>query len=168
MMQTGKFDASKLNFRNEVKQEDIAGVKEIVESTGFFHDYEIPVAVELVEERLNKGAGSGYYFIFAEYDGKTIAYSCFGPIACTNRSYDLFWIATHNDFRGAGIGKLLLAETEQMMRKSGGRLIVVETSSKPFYLPTRSFYEKCNYEKAAQISGFYDTDDDKVIYLKKL
>jgi ribosomal protein S18 acetylase RimI-like enzyme len=167
-MQTNKFDKSELRFREEVKPEDIIRVKQIVESTGFFYDYEVPVAVELVEDRLNKGFNSGYFFLFAEYKDVIIAYSCFGPIACTHNSYDLFWIVTHNDYRGFGIGKILLDRTEELIKQMGGRLLVVETSSKPHYLPTRIFYEKCNYDKAAQIASFYDADDDKVIYTKKL
>ena len=39
---------------------------EIVQSTGFFYDHEIEIAVELVTERLTHGESTGYYFVFAE------------------------------------------------------------------------------------------------------
>ncbi len=42
-------------FREEVKPEDAENVRRIVESSGFFSPEEVQVAVELVEERLNRG-----------------------------------------------------------------------------------------------------------------
>jgi len=157
-----------ITFRTEVFKADIEAVREIVSSTGFFHDYEVPVAVELVEERLQKGVESGYHFVFAEVDGKTAAYSCYGEIPCTNGSYDLYWIVTHNDYRRMGIGKKLLAETEKNIKELGGRGIYVETASKEKYMPTRMFYVQCSYIKEAELKDFYEIGDNKVIYVKYL
>ena len=54
-------------FRTEPKPDDIAAIRRIVASTGFFRPDEIAVAVELVEERLARGLeASGYHFVFAE------------------------------------------------------------------------------------------------------
>ena len=100
-----------VTFRTKPERRDIQRVREIVASTDFFYDFEIDVAAELVEERLSQGESSGYHFVFAEVEGATAAYACFGPIEMTKSSFDLFWIATHADFRGKGIGKKLLAET---------------------------------------------------------
>ena len=55
-----------LSLRYDVRDADIGRVREIVESTGFFHSKEVDVAVELVEERLRRGDESGYFFAFAE------------------------------------------------------------------------------------------------------
>lgn len=155
---------SSLIYRTEPKTEDIENIREIIASTGFFQDHEVPVAVELVEERLQKGLESGYLFIFAEVDGKTIAYSCFGEIPCTKGSYDLYWIATHNDFRGKGIGKKLLAETVKAISAIGGRSIYIETSSKALYEPTRKFYENYGCSTEAILKDFYAPNDHKYIY----
>lgn len=156
-----------LKFRTEALQSDPEAVNEIVASTGFFHDYEIPVAVELVEERLTKGIESGYHFIFAEMEGKTIAYSCFGEIPCTSGSYDLYWIATHNQYRGKGIGKAVLLETEKAIKGLQGRGIYVETASQEKYAPTRYFYESNQYILEARIKDFYSKGDDKMLYVKR-
>jgi ribosomal protein S18 acetylase RimI-like enzyme len=155
-------------FRETVKPEDVEHVREIASSTGFFYDFEIPVAVELVEDRLAEGLESGYFFIFVEINGKTVSYSCYGPIAGTDAGYDLYWIVTHNDYRGLGIGKKLLDETHRVVKNSGGRYIIAETSSLEKYTPTRHFYEKNAYDKEAIIKDFYMTGDDKVIYVKRL
>ena len=157
-----------LVFRETVNPADIEHVREIVTSTGFFYDFEIPVAVEIVEERVAEGEESGYFFLFVEMEGKTVSYSCYGPIAGTDAGFDLYWIVTHNDYRGLGIGKKLLDETHRKVRNLGGRYIIAETSSIDKYKPTREFYEKNNYDKDAVIRDFYTTGDDKVIYVKRL
>jgi len=154
-----------ITFRTEVVSSDLQTIEDIVRSTGFFHDYEIPVARELAEERLAKGIESDYFFVFAQVDGKTVSYACYGPIACTNGSYDLYWIVTHNDYRGKGIGVKVLEETKKEVLKLNGRLLIAETSTKDQYQPTRSFYEKNGFMCDAIIEGFYEPDDGKAMYV---
>jgi ribosomal protein S18 acetylase RimI-like enzyme len=155
-------------LRREVLPGDQGLVKAIVTSTGFFREDEVLVAAELVEERLEKGASSGYEFLFAEMDGKTLAYSCFGLIPCTLHSYDLYWIATHRDYMNRGIGKYLLQESEKAIFSQGGQGIYVETSSKEQYAPTRAFYEKNQYLLQARFENFYAPGDDKLVYVKTI
>ena len=54
----------KPTLRREVKPSDPEAVREILVSSGFFRDDEIPVAVELVQECLEKGPACGYDFFF--------------------------------------------------------------------------------------------------------
>ncbi len=153
-------------LRNEPTAADCSAVRDIVASTGMFYDYEIDVAVELIDERLKRGPASGYFFLFADLDGRTVAYSCYGPIACTVNSFDLFWIAVHKDCQGHGLGRLLLEESERCIAAAGGRRIYVETSSREQYLPTRTFYEHCDYKLEADLTDFYGPGDAKSIYVK--
>lgn len=153
-----------LKFRKEAQPSDMEAVREIAESTGFFYPDEVDVAVELVEERLKNGDASDYYFVFAEIENKVVAYTCFGPIPVTKGSFDLYWIITHNDFRGLGIGKKLLAETYTDAKKLGARAIYAETSGREKYEPTRQFYLKTNYTVDAVQKDFYDVGDDKYVF----
>jgi ribosomal protein S18 acetylase RimI-like enzyme len=155
-----------ITLRREVTQSDLVKVESIVRSTGFFREDEITIAVELVDERLRRGAESGYEFIFAQLGGETVGYSCFGLIPCTLHSYDLYWIATHQDFMNRGIGRMLLTETESSIWKSGGTGIYVETSSKELYAPTRAFYLKNGYVEKVRFENFYDMGDHKIVYIK--
>lgn len=157
-----------VSFREDVLPGDPEAVRDIVASTGFFHDHEIDVAVELVDERLQKGLKSGYLFLFAEQGGRTVGYSCFGEIACTEGSYDLYWIAVHNDCRNQGVGKKLLEKTEALIAGLKGRVIWVETSGREKYVPTRKFYLRFGYTEEGVLKGFYAANDDKVIYVKRL
>ena len=157
-----------LKFRDTVTHFDVAQVREIVTSTGFFNKEEIAVAVELVDERLQKGLKSDYYFIFVEMKNKTVGYTCFGPIPATKASYDLYWIAVHDKCRGMGIGKRLIQQTEAAIKKMGGSRIYIETSSREQYEPTRAFYLACNYILEATLQDFYAPDDSKCIYVKSI
>jgi D-alanine-D-alanine ligase len=155
-------------WRKAVLKTDEKNVRDIVESTGFFNPEEIEIAVELVTEHLQTGIASGYHFIFAETECKTIGYACFGPIPATQSSYDLYWIAVHNDYRGAGIGKQLLNLSEQAIAELGGKQIYIETSGREQYRPTRAFYLACNYIEDAVLNDFYAPGDAKYIYVKSL
>jgi GNAT superfamily N-acetyltransferase len=157
-----------LTYRTEVRPEDRQAVRAILESTGFFYPEEIRVAVELVEERLARGEASGYLFEFAEVEGEVAGYACYGPIACTRASFDLYWIGVRQEHRRAGLGRLLLARAEKRIRSLGGRRLYVETSSRPQYDPTRRFYLACGYRLEAQLEDFYAPGDGKVIFLKVL
>lgn len=157
-----------VKLREEVSPQDPASVREIVQSTGFFHAAEIEVAVELVQERLNRGPASGYFFIFAELGGRTVGYACYGPIACTVGSFDLYWIAVHRDFQHHGLGRLLMRAAEDRIAQAAGRRIYVETSSREQYGPTRRFYEHFGYIAEATLADFYAPGDGKVIYTKSV
>ena len=157
-----------VTLRRDVRASDSRTVRDITESTGFFYAEEVGTAVELVDERLAKGEASGSEFVFADEAGRTVGYACFGPIACTKASYDLYWIAVHADGRGKGLGTRLLGESERLIRSLGGRRIYVETSSRELYEPTRAFYLARGYREEARLADFYGPGDAKVIYVKEV
>ena len=158
----------KIIFRSVPVENDIKIVREIVESTNFFYDHEVEIAVELVQERLNLGESSGYYFVFAEVDGITVAYACYGPIIMSKTSFDLYWIVTHNNFRGKGIGRNLINEICIQARNMGCSILIAETSGLEHYTPTRAFYIKNKFELEARLKNFYAEGDDKLFYTRRI
>ena len=159
-----------LSFRDTARTDDRDAVRRIVSSTGFFSDSEIDVAVELVDERLARGDASEYYFVFAEQDGATIGYACYGPIACTVGSFDLYWIAVDDSHRGQGFGCVILEAAEQRIAAPPwhGRRIYIETSGREQYAPTQGFYTRCGYALEARLKDFYSPGDDKLVYVKAI
>jgi GNAT superfamily N-acetyltransferase len=143
-------------------------VRHLVESTGMFYPFEVDVAVQLVEERLAKGVSSGYFFLFAESGEKLIGYACYGPIACTQGSYDLYWIVVDKNHQRCGVGRALLRRAEREIARRGGRRVYIETSGRDQYAPTRAFYQRCGYAPEAVLADFYAPGDDKLIYVKQL
>ena len=155
-------------FRKTVVPSDIMSVRQILKSTGFFKAHEIDVAIELIEDRLKNGEGCGYQFYFLEIEGRTVAYGCYGEIPCTIKNYDLYWLAVDNNLRGKGLGRILLEKIEEDIKSHSGRGIYIGTSNKEQYIPTISFYEKYDYQQIAVYKDFYDINDNKAVYYKKL
>lgn len=156
-------------YRRQIQASDIEAIADIVESSGFFSDEELEIAIELAEEKLERQEASSYRFFFAEDDEqRVVGYTCYGLIPATSASYDLYWIAVHKDMRGLGLGKRLMAETEKLIYQSGGTQIYADTSSREQYKPTHKFYESCGYHPEAFLKNFYSEGDSKIIYAKGL
>lgn len=174
-----------MHWRTEVKQSDVEAVRALVAETGVFNAEEVLIAVELVEETLAKGKASGYEFVFADHgpgqpldrfpvspspdiENSLLGYTCYGHISGTQSSYDLYWIAVSPSHRRDGIGTQLMQESERLACKAGATRMYLDTSGQEMYTPTRAFYERLGYEKAAVLKDFFAPGDDKVIYLRKL
>lgn len=157
-----------ITWREDVLPSDVAGIERLTTDSGFFRPDEVAIAAELAGERLAKGPASGYHFIFAQQGGNTLGYACYGPIACTLHSWDLFWIAVRDDLRGQGLGGQIMALVEQRVAAAGGERLYVETSSRPLYRPTRHFYQSRGYNMLAVLEDFYAPGDAKTIYAKTL
>ena len=153
-------------FRYDVVPEDRRRVRTIVESTGFFNPEEIEIAVELVDERLAKGAASGYEFVFADTDAETVGYACFGRVPLTESSFDLYWIAVHAGQRRGGLGRALLEDVQRLVAELGGGRVYADTSGRDQYAPTRAFYAGMGYARAAFMPDFFAPGDAKVVFVK--
>lgn len=134
--------------------------------TGVFRPSEVAVAVELLDRAAD--GDDDYRFIGAFEGDELVGYACWGPTPGTEGTYDLYWIAVDSGRQGSGIGSLMLGHVERTLRAEGCRLIVVETSSRADYAPTRAFYERRGYARAATLPGYYAPGDNLVIYLKEL
>jgi len=149
----------------EIVSEDKADVLRLLESTGVFQNHEIKVAEEVIEESLDPAAG--YHSIcMVNEENRAVAYACWGPTPCTEGTFDLYWIAVHPDFQKHGIGKQLLEHIELQISCSGGRLMLIETSSFSDYEDARRFYARSGYRQIAMIQDYYRPGDHKIIYAK--
>jgi acetoin utilization deacetylase AcuC-like enzyme/N-acetylglutamate synthase-like GNAT family acetyltransferase len=155
-------------IRHHLEPQDPRRVRRLVESTGFFSRSEIDVAEELVMERIAKGPASGYHFVFVAVNGQTAGYTCYGPIPMTASAFDLYWIVVAPESQGKGIGRLILLETERLIRQAGGAIVYAETSGRPQYATTRTFYERMGFRVASVLEDFYAPGDSKVTYAKQL
>jgi ribosomal protein S18 acetylase RimI-like enzyme len=149
-----------------LRRSDRAPLEAILRATGVFNPAEIDIALELIDAP----SSAGYRFIVAELaaSGTAVGYSCFGATPLTAGVYDLYWIAVDPALHGAGIGRRLMAETEAAIRAEGGRMVMIETASKPSYDKTRAFYVAYGCREVARVPDFYDVGDDKVMYARVL
>jgi ribosomal protein S18 acetylase RimI-like enzyme len=139
-----------------------------MQATGFFHDGEIQVAAEVLDEAL-KGGATGHYqsFTLLEHN-EPVGWVCYGPTPCTQGTFDIYWLGVSPRHQGRGYGRKLLQKAEQNIRSSNGKLIVIETSGRDTYDSTRGFYLATGYQEAARVADFYAPGDARVIYTKPL
>jgi ribosomal protein S18 acetylase RimI-like enzyme len=154
-------------------------IREILDATSVFRDDEVQVALELFDETFaagparapyDPGDGVANYEFVGSFspEGQLVGYVCYGATPGTDRTYDLYWIAMHPAFQGEGGGSQLLDEVERRLRQREARLLVVETSSRDDYAPTRRFYETRGMNEAARLADFYAPGDARVVYVKRL
>jgi len=149
-----------------LKPSDRTALQRILIDTGMFTEAEIEVALELIDIVLTKPDQKDYFIYVATDESQLVGYVCYGPTPATEGTYDLYWIAVAPRLQGKGVGRDLLKHVEAIVQDQNGRLIIIETSSKERYLPTRNFYLKNGYAIAAQIKDFYRPGDDRVIFVK--
>jgi D-alanine-D-alanine ligase len=148
---------------------DGSAINTITTNSSVFNHEEVECVNELWEEYLTHGSErSGYYFLVEKDQDRVLGYACYGPRSLTSGTFDLFWIAVDPTARRRGVGRDLLGACEDAVRKLGGRLLVLETSGRPAYEPTRNFYISSGYTLEAQIKDFYSIGDDLVIFTKHL
>ena len=118
---------------------DREAIRELIAGTDAYKPFEVDVAMELVDVAFSRKEQDDYHpYVLAEDDGTVAAYACFGKNAMT--TWDLrpaYWIATRTDRTGKGYGRAILSFVEEEVRRRGGYLLVIETSSKESYGSTR-------------------------------
>jgi len=159
---------SDLTFYAEPRTADPQRVEALARATGFFSAAEVDIARELVEERLQQGEGSGYFFVLAQAQADLVGYTCYGPIPGSTHSHDLYWIVVHPAWQGRGLGRQLLTRTQEAIGAMGGRRVYIETSARSQYQPTQGFYLANGYRQVALLEEFYGPGDGKLIYCKAL
>jgi ribosomal protein S18 acetylase RimI-like enzyme len=152
-----------------LKEKDRPEIEDILRRTKVFSEEEILVALELIDIYLTDKKQKDYdIYSAADENDTALGYVCIGPTPMTLGTFDLYWIAVNPEVHGKGIGKELVKFIEKLISERKGRLIVVETSSREDYEPTRNFYIRIQYKEISRIKDYYKINDDLVVYGKYL
>jgi len=151
-----------------VRSGDLEPTIAMLESTHFFYPAEVEVAREVLAESISHGPTGHYQSLVLEEAGRILGWICFGPTPCTLGTFDIYWLAVDHSTQGRGLGSLLLDDSHRRIAEREGRLIIVETSGRERYDPTRAFYERRGYALSARCKDFYAPGDDKIIYTRFL
>jgi ribosomal protein S18 acetylase RimI-like enzyme len=143
-------------------------IEGILRRCGVFREAEVEVALEVLDVYLYKTGQTDYQVYTAALAGATVGYVCFGRNAMTDGTFELYWIAVDPEQHRHGVGHSLMTLAEYEVARQGGRLLVVETSSREDYHPTRKFYLGLGYRQAAAIPDYYAVGDGKVILTKRV
>ena len=157
-------------YLRAMRADDREPLLAILRATREFKASEVPVAEELLDAFLDQPLTSGYYVWVALEEGQSRrrGYVCFGPTPLTEGTWDIYWIVVETSSRGMGIGRKLLQHAEEEIGGTGGRMILVETSSKDNYRETRRFYTSMGYREIGSIADFYAPGDGKITFQKLL
>jgi ribosomal protein S18 acetylase RimI-like enzyme len=148
-------------------RKDKSAVTRILRDTPEFTPAEVVLADEVISDYLFNPSKSGYFILVAEMDSSIVGYICYGPTPITEGTWDIYWIAVDRKVQGQGTGRQLMTAAEEKIKQAQGRLILVETSSKPGYEKTNLFYKRMGYQETARIVDFYSVGDDQIIYEKR-
>ena len=148
--------------------EDTPALLKLTEGTGVFKPHEVQALDEVLGDYHAANAAQGHVAVTDERHGQVVGYAYYAPAAMTDRTWYLYWIAVSRDTHAKGIGGQLLRHAEDDIRKKGGRVLFIETSSLPHYELTRKFYLKHGYEINGQLRDYYADGDDMVVFRKRL
>ena len=149
--------------------QDRKAIEEILRSTDFFYEFEIQTALEIADATLAKGEEkSGYLWMKIVDDDGFVAFANYAKNDFSTHSWDLFWIAVHQNSRNKKLGSLLLKAVEEDVKKAGGKILWIETSGRPLYASTEAFYQRNGYTLQASLKDFYADGDPKQIYARVL
>lgn len=147
--------------------DDRPRVRAMVEATGMFRPEEVDIADEVFTAAVRE-PGRDYYALGAYDDDSLVGFVCYGPTPGTVATWDLYWIVVDPAVQRQGVGGRLIDTAEEAIAALGGRLLVVETSSRDDYGPTRAFYDARGYGVAARIAAYYAPEDDLIVFTKYL
>jgi len=145
---------------------DTPTLVELARGTGVFKPFEIQALQEVLDDYHATNQDDDHRSITYEQDGQLLGFAYYAPAAMTDRTWYLYWIAVSKQTQARGIGAALLGEVENAIRKLGGRLLLIETSSLAHYDLTRRFYVRQGYEQTAVLRDFYNDGDDMVVFRK--
>jgi ribosomal protein S18 acetylase RimI-like enzyme len=148
--------------------EDTPALLEIAKGTGVFKPLEITALREVLDDYHDSAHKMGHRSITCEQDSKILGFAYYAPAAMTDRAWYLYWIAVSKQTQARGIGGKLLHHVEDEIKKSNGRILLIETSSLPHYGLTRQFYLKHGYEQPTVIKDFYADGDNLVLFSKRM
>ena len=148
----------------KVKKEDLVGIKEVLDSSELFPSEFLE---DMINDYFNNPDSEDIWFCKSE-NGRIVSFGYCAPEKFTEGTYNLYAIAVRKESQGKGIGKKMMNHIENLLSRTGNRILIVETSGGPQFELTREFYHKCNYTEEATIRDFWNEGEGKVIFWKKL
>jgi GNAT superfamily N-acetyltransferase len=147
---------------------DTDALVELARGTGVFKPAEVEALREVLDDYHAKEHAQGHLAVTSEREGRPVGFAYYAPSAMSEHGWYLWWIAVDATTHARGLGSELLRHAEGEVRRAGGRILLIETSSLPRYELTRRFYLKHEYDVAGTVRDFYADGDDLVVFSKRL
>lgn len=150
------------------RPEDVAQLLPLAERTGMFQPHELEALRELLDDYFAALQQWGHRARVWESAGLPLGLVYYAPAPLTDRTWYLYWIVVERTRQRQGVGGRLLQWVENDLRLQRARLLLIETSSRPEYAPTRAFYQKHGYHPCAVVPDFYADGDSMVVFSRRL
>lgn len=147
-----------------VLMSDINELKKVLDSSELFPSEYLD---EMISNYLENPNSNEIWFTYITND-KPVAIGYCVPEKLTDGTYNLLAIGVHKDFQRKGIASEMMNYIEQFLKKSDGRILIVETSSDDAQIGARFFYESIGYSNIATIKDFWKDGDDKIVFWKRI
>lgn len=144
--------------------EDREHLVSLISRQPLFTEEEVSLAIELLDIALDNPSQNDYHFFVYQEDSNIFGYHCTGKRPLTDGVYDLYWIAVDPDIQGKGIGKALIENANDFVKKRNGRWLLAETSGKESYSKTKNFYLRNDFKIIAEINDFYSVGDNLLVF----
>jgi len=154
---------NEIKIRKVVKG-DISGLKKVLDSIELFP---AEMLEDMIADYFNNTETQDIWFTALEND-QPISIGYCAPEKLTIGTFNLYAIGVKSNQQGKGIGSKMMVFLENLLKETGNRLLIVDTSGTDEFKATRAFYKKLNYTQEAVIRDFWDEGDDKVTFWKKL
>jgi RimJ/RimL family protein N-acetyltransferase len=145
------------------KKSDLAAISLVLADTELF-------PAEMLEEMIapffEDPTGSEKWLVHEHEAEGVIGFAYFRPEPLAEGTWNLLAIGLRKTHQGHGYGETMIKRVEQEL--SSERVLIVETSGVEDFEATRTFYERCGYDREAVIRDYWATGDDKIIYRKAL
>lgn len=143
---------------------DIDGLKKVLDSSGLFPSEYLE---EMISDYLSDPASEEIWFTYVQ-DSEPVGFGFCVPEKLTDGTYNLLAIAVNKNLQGLGIGSKMMEYLEDELKRQNKRILIVDTSSSPDFVLTRSFYVKAGYTNVSTIKDFWKDGEDKVTFYKRL
>jgi len=152
-----------------LRASDVPPVLDLVVAAGLFTEDEAGFLVEVLTPLTAAGPGAGEdgICLVEEREGALAAVVYYRPEQA-DRLWDLTMIAVGPALQGRGLGRAVMQHVEHDLLARGARMLAVRTSGTARYESTRTFYERCGYDRVAQVADWWTDGDDLVLFTKRL
>lgn len=148
------------------REDDRAALMDLLRESGQFDD----AGVAFVEATLNQHLTSPgpEIWLTAEQDQVPVGVAYCAPEPVGPRVWNLLMLWLRPDQLGRGIGRALVQQVEDEVRRHAARLLIVETSSLPAFETARAFYARRGFVHEATVRDYFGDGDDKLILTRRL
>lgn len=143
---------------------DINGLKEVLDSCELFPSEYLD---DMISDYLYNADSQDIWLTCVD-DSKHAAFCYCAPEKLTDGTYNLLAIGVSEEYQRKGFVSELMKHIEQLLRRKGGRLLIVETSSDIAQASARKLYQKLGYNLEAVIRDFWKEGEDKFVFWKTL